>query len=93
MANRKFDEQVDGLFEKDLVTYCSARIVKYLRLVYVESDGKQGYELWAKCKFSKHELLLLTHNTREPRLWASLDRAIKHFREKYHYRGQVVLEI
>ena len=83
----------DKLFEKDLVNYCAANVVEYLKLVAVEGDGRPGYELWVKGSWSKQELLLITHNHREPRIWASLDRAVKHFRERYNYKGKIILLI
>jgi hypothetical protein len=81
------------LFERDLVNFCAANAVQYLKMKAVDVDSKSGYELWVKVKRLNEELLLITHNHREPRIWASVDRAVSHFRERYKYTGQVQLFI
>lgn len=81
------------IFEKELVTLCANNEVKYLNLVYSTKDSREGYQLRVKCIDHRNEYLLCAHNTKEPRLWANLDRAVKHFREKYFYKGRVFLDI
>jgi hypothetical protein len=90
-ANRK--AVTAPIAEKELIVYCQAGIVEYLRLISVSDDGKCVYHVLVKRKSSDDEHLLITHNTKLPRPWSSLDRAVNHMRSVYHYEGRVYLDL
>ncbi len=89
----KDTKKIEVMIEKELINYCSAKVIEYFRLVSVDGEGREAFQVWVKGTWSETEHLLITHNTRKPRLWSSLDRATRHFKEKYHYKGRVYLEI
>lgn len=89
-------DQVPTIKEKELTTYCKAGIVQLIRLALVDEKGSEKYvfNVWARGTWAdKSEHLLITHNTKRPRQWSSLDKAVKHIREVYDYKGRVLLDL
>ncbi|WP_139143922.1 hypothetical protein [Janthinobacterium sp. HH102] len=79
--------------EKQLQIFCKAGVIEYLRLSPAERANKVGYELWVKSKLNENEILMISHGTKASRLWISLDRAVRHFRDSYNYHGRIYLDI
>ena len=91
-------DQVPTIKEKELTTYCNAGIVQSIRLALIKDDAegskKYVFNVWARGTWAdKSEHLLITHNSKRPRQWSSLDKAVKHIREVYHYKGRVHLDL
>lgn len=89
-------DQVLTIKEKELTAYCNAGIVQSIRLASVDADdvGKYVFNVWARGTWGdKQEHLLMTHNSKRPRQWSSLDKAVKHIREIYQYKGRVHLDL
>lgn len=89
-------DQVLTIKEKELTAYCTAGIVQSLRLALIDTPdaGKYVFNVWARGTWSdKREHLLMTHNSKRPRQWSSLDKAVRHIRDTYQYKGRVHLDL
>ena len=80
------------ILEKDLVTYCIAGVVTYMKLVPAQDGDRKGYVLHVGTKLSEKEFVMVAHNTKKPRVWANLDRAVKHYREVYRFEGPIQID-
>ena len=100
------------IFDKELVSFCKASVIQYMRLVpelvdvsnkampdekgkkvKTKKKVKRVYKLWVKGTWEAEELLLITANRKEARMWSNLDRAEEYFRTHFQYQGELLVMI